>query len=71
MSSVRPPNADGCELRRRGCVATETREELLLTLGVLVARRRAVAVRESASRQRVTSELLLVLVTVESRLKLS
>ena len=35
-SSVRPPNADGCEQRRRGCVATGAREdsELLLTLWV-------------------------------------
>ena len=54
-SSVRAANADGREQRRRGCVAIEAREELLLTLWVRVARRRrgAVAVRESAWRQRV------------------
>ena len=56
-SSVHPPNADGAggEHHRRGCVATEAREELLLTLWVRVTRRRsgAVAVREAASRQRV------------------
>ena len=46
---------DGGEQRRRGCVATEARQELLRAPWVRVARRRrgAVTVRESASRQRV------------------
>ncbi len=54
-SGDRPPGADGHEYRRRGCVATQTREELLLALRVGIARRRsgAVAVGEAAPRQRV------------------